>query len=488
MKSLITSLLAAGLLCIGCGKDDHHGHDHGGHGQKAGLTPVTGIPAEQRDPKRLWCKEHNRYEDRCWLCHPELQDKARAYCNTHGLFEDECFLCKPATAAHKPPASGDTCCPGEPGVVANTAQLICREHNLLEAECGICHPELTGKTTLKVRLPALDSAPLTGIKSATPAIGGATEHLACVAEITFDQNKLAQIAAPVSGIIQSVDVDLGQALAEGQTLARIWSASSADTIAKAVLSHQTLARERKLRDSGIAPDKDLQEAEAAHRAACQMARTLGFSEADIEALGSKPDAPVYLEVRAPFAGEIIERSAVRGALAEAGKTLFTIADRATMWAMLNVPETALSRVALGQLVELSVDALPGITVTGKVTWVSAQVDDRTRLVKVRAEVPNPDGLLRDKMFARARILIRHAEKAVLLPTAAIQRVAGHSIVFVKLADDLYEARAVRLGSRHNGQVEILSGLNPDEPVVITHSFAVKSQLLISRLGAGCADD
>lgn len=469
----LSLLVLAVALGAGCGKPaaTHKGHDHSGLGHKP--APVTGVPPEQRDPKRLWCTEHNRYEDRCWLCHPELQDKNRAYCNTHSLYEDECFLCQPAL---------------KPAPQTNDGKLMCREHNVPEAECAICHPELTGKTAAKVRLPAADSARLTGIETALPTVGAATDAIACVAEIQFDQNQLTQITAPAGGILQNVDADLGAQVKEHQPLAKIWSASIADTVAKAVLSHQTLERERKLRADGIAPAKDLQEAEALHRAACQQARTFGFTEADLDAIGQRHDDAVYLTVRAPFAGEIIERNAVRGARVEEGKTLFTLADRATMWAMLTVPETALPHVAVGQPVTLTVDALPGRVFTGKVTWVSAQVDDRTRLAKVRAEVPNADGVLRDKMFAQARILIRHTEKAVLVPPSAIQRVAGQPLVFVKLADDLFEARGVRLGAKHNGHVEVVAGLKPDEPVVVAHGFAVKSQLLISRLGAGCADD
>ena len=76
---------------------------------------------------------------------------------------------------------------------------------------------------------------------------------------------------------------------------------------------------------------------------------------------------------------------------EAGKSLFTLADRSTMWAMLNIPETALARVKVGQAVELRVEALPGQTFKGKLTWIAAEVDERSRMARARAEVPNPDG-------------------------------------------------------------------------------------------------
>jgi cobalt-zinc-cadmium efflux system membrane fusion protein len=494
-------MLAGALLLAGCSRkqeaDDGHGHAGHKHGAEAKPEPAAAKCAKHKAPKelcficdpalrdksRLWCKEHDRYEDRCRDCHPELRDKNRLFCDEHGLYEDECFICHPEVKA-KPKAEA-------PGGAA-VASLMCREHGVPEAECGICHPELAGKLkpgeSVKVRLPAADSAVLAGVRTGTPSVGGLADGIECFAELAFNQNKLAQIVAPVGGIVQEVTADLGNQVEEKQVVAKIWSAAIAEAVAKAVLAHQTLERERKLRAQRVTAERDLQQAEAEHRAACQQACTLGFTEEQIDSFGAKPNEPVLLEVRAPFAGEIIERSAVRGALVEAGRPLFTVADRSVMWAMLNLPETALGRVREGQTVALHVDSLPGRTFTGRLTWIGAEVDERSRLARARAEVPNPDGVLRAGMFARARIETRTADGALVLPDAAIQRVDGQSLVFVKLADDLFEARAVRLGTRFDGRLEVLEGLKSQEQVVVAGSFPLKSQLLLSRLGAGCAEE
>ncbi len=369
---------------------------------------------------------------------------------------------------------------------------MCEEHHVLEAECGICRPEavdtLRPGESLKVRLPAADSAALAGVQTGTGTVGELSESIHCLAELAFNQNQLAQIVAPVGGIVQDVAVDLGHTVTERQVVARIWSATIAEGVARAVLTHQTLERERRLRAARVTSEQDLQRAEAEHRAACQQARTLGFSEEDIDAFGTRPDEPVYLEVRAPFAGEIIERAVVRGALVEAGRPLFTVANRAVMWAMLSIPEAELGRVREGQTVELEVDAIPGRSFQGTLTWIAAEVDERTRMAKARAEIPNPDGVLKARMFGRTRIHTRTAHNALILPAAAVQLVAGRPLVFVKRADDLFEARAVRLGSKSGARWEVLAGLNPEEEVAVAQSFPLKSQLLISRLGAGCAHE
>lgn len=377
-------------------------------------------------------------------------------------------------------------------IAADSAKKMCPEHNVLLAECGICKPQGLAQVkvgeSMKVRLPASDSASIAGVETAQPTIGASSDGVESYAELAFNQNKLAHIAAPVGGIIQEVTADVGTKVEEKQVVARLWSASIAEAVAKAVLNHQTLERERKLRKERIISEKDLQQVEAEHRAACQQLRTFGFTEDQIDELGTKPQDQVLMDIRAPFKGELVERAAVRGALVEPGATLFTLADRSVMWAMLNIPEAFLANIKEGQSVELRVEALPEKVFTGRLTWVGAEVDERTRMARARAEVPNPDGFLRAKMFAQARVLTQTTDGAMLLPVGAIQQIEGKPFVFVKKSDDLFEARVVRVGATSDGRVEILEGIKPEEAVAINHVFPIKSALLISRLGAGCADD
>ncbi len=504
LSFLAASGFAAAVVFTSCKKagplDEHAGHDHAAHAKAKPAAPSAAnalsgsrcashdaprelcfiCDATLREKGRLWCQEHKRYEDRCWECHPELQDKKRTWCQEHSLYEDECFICHPELAnAAKPVAQAGSA-------------LMCGEHGVPEAECAVCKPELAVTLkpgeSLQVRLPSTNSAAMVGVQTALPETGAMADGIECVAEVSFNQNKLALIAAPVGGIVHSVDVDLGDKVVEQQSLVKIWSASISETVARAVLTHQTLEREQRLRADRVTSAQALQEAEAAHRAVCQQARTFGFSEAQIDALANQQNEPVYLEVRAPFAGEIVDRTAVRGAQVEAGKALFTVADRSVMWAMLQVPEAMLARVQAGQRVELRVDSLPGKVFVGKLTWISPAIDDRSRMARARAEFENAEGTLRDKMFATARILTRQNESALLVPTSAIQHVDGKPFVFVKRGEDLFDARAVTLGGRFGGRQELLSGVKAEDQIAFSHAYALKSAMLMSHLGEGCAHD
>jgi len=474
------------------------------HGAAKGLCFIC--DASLRDKGRLWCKEHNRYEDRCWECHPESQDKNRLWCEEHSLYEDECFLCHPelldsttAPPEGKPSASadGDAAAPG--------TALLCKEHGVPEQECGICHPELLSQSPpgrgLKVRLPSADSAAKAGVVVGTPGVERMDRGVDCFAELTFNENKLAQITPLVGGVVKSVAVDLGSRVKEGDLLARVTSVAIGEAqsayvtaLAEDRLRKKTVERERNLYAQRISSEKDLQEAEASHQSAVvavqqrwQQLMALGFDEEQIQALAEQTGTPGVLEIRAPFAGEIVERTAVQGAMAEMGQPLFMLADATTLWAMLSIPESQLPRVQVGQRVELNVESLPGETFVGTLTWLSARVDERTRMAGARVEVANAERRLKAQMFARARIVTSNSVGAVVVPQSAVQDVTGTSVVFVKFGGDLFEVRAVQLGATHNGQVEVVAGLTPDEQVVVAGSFALKSQFLISRLGAGCVD-
>lgn len=126
--------------------------------EPAGKATGTKLaPKEERDPKRLWCKEHNIYEDECLKCHPELakkkpakkeaapeaRDPNRLWCKEHGKYEDECVECHPELANKKPAKKQATTEARDPD------RLWCEEHGIYEDECVKCHPELAKKKPVK---------------------------------------------------------------------------------------------------------------------------------------------------------------------------------------------------------------------------------------------------------------------------------------------------------------------------------------------------
>ena len=92
------------------------------------------------------------------------------------------------------------------------------------------------------------------------------------------------------------------------------------------------------------------------------------------------------------------------------------------------------------------------------------------------------------MFGRAFLHAENASDLLYVPADAVQQIDGFSFVFTPLSDDLFELRRVTLGGRDGARVAIVAGLLPEDRIVVTHSFTLKSEFLKSKLGAGCVDE
>ena len=120
--------------------------------------------------------------------------------------------------------------------------------------------------------------------------------------------------------------------------------------------------------------------------------------------------------------------------------------------------------------------------------ISTEVNDRTRTVLARAVVDNPDGALRANVFGRASVSVRDAPSAIAVPSEAVHWEGCCHVVFVRVADQIFQPRKVVVGVRQRGFTEIRIGLVAGEVVATRGSHVLKADVLKSRLGAGCADD
>ena len=165
-----------------------------------------------------------------------------------------------------------------------------------------------------------------------------------------------------------------------------------------------------------------------------------------------------------------------------------MAELSTRWLALSVPAHYIGRLHVGQTVEARFSDLPGWVSTGEITWIDSAVDSLTRMVRARARVEDPKRRAKTGLFGEARILNGAERSAAVVPRDAVQRHAGADFVFVKNAPDLFSLRRVVLGDAEGEDIQIIAGVEPDEPIVIENSFIVMSEFLKSRLGAGCVDE
>lgn len=385
----------------------------------------------------------------------------------------------------------------------------CKEHGFPESVCPLCHPERGGRPQgsiapsaaekekgeapadgTKVKLRSKEIAERAGIQIVDASIAPSTPAIEVIAKLVHDARKVAHVNARAAGVVRELKVDAGEKVKRGQALAIIDSrevgaerSRAAGAAARVKLAEENLARQKRLFEESITGRKAVAEAE----------RELADAKADRAALlaslavvGKSAGGAGGYTLEAPFDGVVTVRAPTVGELVEANELVVEVVDPSAMWAELDVPESDLIRVAPGQRVAVTLDALPGRELQSTVSFVAPSVDPRTRTAKARVALSNPDGALHANMFGRARILGGAERPAVHVPRNAVQRVRGVPFVFVKTADDLFVVRRVTVGAAGTEQsIEIAEGLAPGEPVVTTGSFLLKTETLKESIGAGC---
>jgi membrane fusion protein, heavy metal efflux system len=184
--------------------------------------------------------------------------------------------------------------------------------------------------------------------------------------------------------------------------------------------------------------------------------------------------------------------AVPGELVKPDESIVTVGDVSSVWVWADLHEDQLGRVLDAQRAarlraEVAVKAFPDAAFPGTVDFVGPSMDERTRTVKVRVAVANRDARLRAGMFASVRIFLPGREEALAVPAAAVLSDEGRSFVFVHHHGDYWIRRPVEPGRRWGDWVEVKQGLAGGETLAADGAFLLKSDVLRSKMGAGCAD-
>ncbi|MFH2006667.1 MAG: efflux RND transporter periplasmic adaptor subunit [bacterium] len=345
-------------------------------------------------------------------------------------------------------------------------------------------------TSIRFRSASIERA--AGIASVPAAKTSLSNRVFCTARIGYNRNRLAEVRSPVPALVQHVQIDLGAKVRKGTKLFTLSSAQIGVLKSRLIgvgrrfrVAKANLKRQKALHKSGGASTRDVElarlrlaEASSSLAAISQSLRISGISVRGFSGA---------FALVAPIAGTVVQRPAVLGAKAGPGISLATIADTSSMWAILDVNEWDASLVRPGLAVKIRVDGLTGRVFEGKITWVAAEVNPRTRFVRARAEIANPRGGLRANQFARATIHLSSTRADVTVPVQSVQRLGNGQVVFVRLKNGVYEPRAVRLGRSDGRRVHVSGRLKVGDAVVTTGAFLLRTELSKDSIGAGCCE-
>ena len=316
-----------------------------------------------------------------------------------------------------------------------------------------------------------------GVKSEAAALHVLDKTLRAVGRIEMNERRTFVIAPKFEGWVERLYVNTtGQAVAKGQPLFEVYSPE--------LLSAR---RERELAAQGMDALKDADdEARYGMRrlAESSAARLKNWDIADGRVNGNR------VTFHAPVAGVVLEKRAVQGMRFMPGEELYRIADLSTVWVVADVAERDIAGIKAGDAVRVKIDAYPEQRFDGKIAFVYPTLNSTTRTVQVRAELANPQGLLKPAMFAQVELPVGGASQVLTVPTSAVIDSGVRQVVLVQLAAGRFEPRTVTLGTRGDDYVEVLSGVKEGEQVVTSANFLIDAEsnlkAALSGLGAGGA--
>jgi membrane fusion protein (multidrug efflux system) len=297
------------------------------------------------------------------------------------------------------------------------------------------------------------SQPPSPVEVATARVATATRDIEAVGSLLSDES--VEIASEIAGRVAEISFKEGQPVEEGATLVklddRLARAEVDDAKARFDLAAANNERAKALSQRG----------HVAGRAADEAVSNFETAQAALEL------ARVRLskhELKAPFSGIVGTRRVSPGAYLSAGAPIVNLEKIDTLKVDFKVPETFLGDVAVGQDIELTVDALPRRTFQGEIYAINPQVDVNGRSLQIRARIANPERVLRPGLFARIRVRGLEERSVVMVPESAIVPRGGESFIY-RVENGRVVEEKVTLGERRNAEVEIVGGLEGAAVVV-----------------------
>ncbi len=326
--------------------------------------------------------------------------------------------------------------------------------------------------------------------------------------LVMNQNETAHISSYVAGKVIALAVDLGTKVRKGQPLCTINSPEFAqaqadflETRARLNLSQKDLERAQNLFKEKALEEKEFLRREAEYDKLVteygvrgSTLHSYGLTHEHIDALISKCDAlkneeymceiaDPNLPILSPLSGTVVFRDVILGEHVAPEKTVFTVSNLSTLWALLDAYEKDLPFINKNSTVAIESSLSPGRTFKGKITYISDLVDKQLRTVKIRVAINHSEGLLKPNMYIQGIIEnISEAKNTLVIPDEAVQNLEGEKVVFVLEEEDVFTVRHVSLGLKIGSLRVITAGLTATDKLAIKGAFYLKTELTKATFG------
>ncbi len=306
------------------------------------------------------------------------------------------------------------------------------------------------------------------------------QSIRTVGLVAAEETRLHHVHTKFEGYIQDIYVNsVGQYVKKGDPL---FSVYSPDLLA--TQKEYLLALRAKRKFNSLGPDSSLNGIDLLESARQRL--SLWDVQADEIAQLEKTEQPVKaLKIYSPVSGTVTARTAVQGMRVMPADSLYDIIDLSSIWVLADVYEVNLPFIRVGQPAEITLAYQPGKVWRGRVSFIYPTLDEKTRTVKVRIELPNPSAVFKPEMYANVDFKVSLG-KALAVPESAVIATGERSLVFVAKGNGQFEPREVKTGVKVRDFYEIRSGLTLGDKVVTGANFLLDSESKLKSAISGVA--
>ena len=348
-----------------------------------------------------------------------------------------------------------------------------------------------------------------GIKVGSAVSNDIVSRISLPGVLAMNQNETAHISSFVAGKVIALAVDLGTKVRKGQPLCTINSPEFAqaqadflETKARLNLSQKDFERAQNLFNEKALEEKEFLRRKAEYDKLIteygvrgSTLHSYGLTHTDIDDLIAKCDAlkaddeymceiaDPNLPILSPLSGTVVFRDVILGEHVAPEKTVFTVSNLNTLWALLDAYEKDLPYINKNSTVAIESPLYPGRMFKGQITYISDLIDKKLRTVKIRVAINNSEGLLKPNMYIRGIVEnISEVKNTLVIPEEAVQNLEGEKIVFVLEEEDIFTVRHVAIGLKIGSLRIITGGLTATDKLAIKGAFYLKTELTKATFG------
>lgn len=296
-----------------------------------------------------------------------------------------------------------------------------------------------------------------GVRTATAERSRLWRGISTVGYVDYDESKTSHIHLRTEGWIERLDVESeGERVRKGQRLFELYSPAL-------VNAQEEFIQALKIGNTGL------------EQASRDRLSALGIPEDQIRQLKKDQRARQTIAIYAPQDGVVSTLPVREGMFVKPADRVMSLAELSSVWLLAEVFERQTDWVKVGQPAEVRLPYLPGRTWEGQVEYIYPSLDPRTRTLKVRLRFDNPDEALKPNMYAHVKIFGGPKEDTIVIPLEALIRTGREDRVILALGAGRFESRTVTAGIESGDWVEILTGIEAGEAVVVSGQFLIDSE-------------